>query len=67
MVYLIGATTDKTSLFNLVSVIISDSLEHQVYQAKLMVSSPDRVSRLVGWSWAMNTLNQLPNSEAFVA
>ena len=30
-------------------------------------ADPERVSRLVGWSWIMNTLNQLPHSQAFVA
>jgi hypothetical protein len=30
-------------------------------------ADPERVSRLVGWSWIMNTLNQLPHSQPFVA
>ncbi len=30
-------------------------------------ADPKRMSQLVGWSWIMNTLNQLPNSQLFVA
>jgi len=30
-------------------------------------ADPERMSQLVGWSWIMNTLNQLPHSQLFVA